>query len=115
MYGPAVIDGANLTTEKDPTCLQLNGDSGKPSEFNLFGGVIKDGRSVKVGSNGYGGNIRLKSAEATFNMYGGTISGGYTDARGGNIYISKGVFNLYGGTITDGKLPVTTSNYGGNI
>lgn len=115
MYAPAAIDGANLTTEKDPTCLQLNGDSGKPSEFNLFGGVIKDGRSVKVGSNGYGGNIRLKTADTTFNMYGGTISGGYTDARGGNVYISKGVFNLYGGTITDGKLPVTNSNYGGNI
>lgn len=115
MYGPAVIDGANITTEKDPTCLQLNGNEGKPSTFNMYGGVIKDGKTQKNGDNGYGGNIRLKTADATFNMYGGTISGGYSNSLGGNLYITKGEFYLYGGTITDGQVPETNSNYGGNV
>jgi len=115
MYGPAVIDGASITTEKDPTCLQLNGNEGKPSTFNMYGGVIKDGKTQKNGDNGYGGNIRLKTADATFNMYGGTISGGYSNSLGGNLYITKGEFYLYGGTITDGQVPETNSNYGGNV
>lgn len=48
----------------------------------------------------------------TFNMYGGSISGGMTAADGGNLYVSIDCyFNMYGGTITGGQ----TGARGGNV
>lgn len=47
----------------------------------------------------------------TFNMYGGTLTGGEVTDRGGNVCIAGGVFNLYDGVIENGK----AANRGGNI
>ena len=45
-----------------------------------------------------------------FNMYGGTIIGGYTRANGNVNVGGSAVMNLYGGTITGGR-----ANVGGNV
>lgn len=49
--------------------------------------------------------------EATFNMYGGTITGGRA-VLGGNVLIGHGKMNMYDGLITGGT---ATESYGGNI
>lgn len=79
--------------------------------FNMYGGVIRDGKS-----SGSGGNI-ITFHGGTFNMYDGLISGGSAAANGGNICATSGdsdpgnfYVNIYGGTITGGS-----ANNGGNI
>ena len=47
-----------------------------------------------------GGNVRLASECAYFNMYSGTITGGSAKTAGGNVYGGKGTTSIYGGTIT---------------
>ena len=52
--------------------------------------------------------------KATFNMYGGTISGNKTSTNGGGVCMDSSyasVFHMYGGTITDN----TTSGNGGGV
>ena len=46
----------------------------------------------------------IYNSKGTFNMYGGTITGGKVDAdgKGGNLAFNAGTFNLYDGTITNG-------------
>lgn len=77
--------------------------------LNLYAGDIRltDDENVMPG---YGGNIHLTGKDSVFNMYGGTLSGGrsymtstYSNARGGNLYVSASTFNMYGGTIIGGK------------
>ena len=73
--------------------------------FNMYGGKIQN--AVTTGS---GGNVRLRSSIAAFNLYEGKISGGSSSAAnaGGNVYITGGaVFCQYGGEIVDG---VSTTN-----
>ena len=75
----------------------------------LFSGVL-DASQASTVKNGAG--VLLKSG-ATFNMYGGEIRGGTSQAIinsagkaangcGGNLYI-EGTFNMYGGKITNGR------------
>ena len=47
----------------------------------------------------------------TFNMYGGIISGNYTELDGGGVNISDGTFNMYGGAISGNE----TYNNGGGV
>lgn len=82
--------------------------------INLYSGTLEH---TGTESTVNGGIIRLgftnSTSTATFNMYGGTITGGVA-AKGGNIYSgesTKITVNLYGGIITGG----TATNYGGNI
>ena len=82
--------------------------------INLYSGTLEH---TGTESTVNGGVIRLgftnSTSTATFNMYGGTITGGVA-AKGGNIYTgesTKITVNLYGGKITGG----TATNYGGNI
>lgn len=82
---------------------------------NLFAGTLTadDGNtSAKAGVMQIGNKANTEGDNyATFNMYGGKISGG--DAtNGGNLYLetSAAVFNMYGGTIEGGN---ATSSGGG--
>lgn len=100
---------------------------------NIFGGIYKDTKGLAIlatrGSknpaiNMYAGTVestlgttsdakssvvRLSGATHTFNLYGGTITGGIAK-QGGNVYMSMGNFNMYGGTVTNGQ-----ANQGGNF
>ncbi len=59
----------------------------------------------------------LYTIASVVNMYGGEISGGYSEYHGGNIYIgSSSTFNLFDGVIKDGTNPDTAAGpRGGNI
>ena len=76
--------------------------------MNLYAGTLTmDPNSTSQVSSG-----GVLGMGGTFNMYGGTISGGRVTGNGGNISISAGcVMNMYGGTVTGGN---ATGN-GGNI
>ena len=83
--------------------------------LTMTGGEITKGTALRVtgSSNGNAGNVYI--ASGTFNMEGGTISGGLETnnaAHCGNLYLADGTTcTITGGTITDGKC----ANYGGNI
>ena len=103
---------------------------GRGGTVNMYGGTISGGKgfayhyennptsdsTVEAPATGAtwtnaGGNVYLRTANAKFNMYGGTISGG-SATQGGNIYAHSGAaVNIVAGNIEDG---VATSN-GGNI
>lgn len=115
--------------------------AGNDGVVNMYGGKITGGVSYAQSAEkpGFGGNIYVSAG--TFNMSGGTVSGGevYGDVygetavagNGGNIYIVSGAkVNITGGTVTggkavkvtkeitnkDGKRENKTANaYGGNI
>ncbi len=67
--------------------------------------VAKQAGVVQIGNNS--GN-KL----ATFNMYGGTITGGKAGASGGgNVYLGHGFMTMYDGMIADGE----STAYAGNL
>ena len=82
------------------------------SNFNLFAGTIRNGRTGYYGNTGgVGGNVNVTSG-CTFNMYGGTIRDGSSYGHGGNVVIS-GTFNMYDGTISGGRsIPTDASKEG---
>lgn len=86
--------------------------------------TIADCRGTGVltgGNNDFGGAFSVH-ADATLNLYGGTITGNHSDdeanGQGGAIYLQKqhegfskgGTFNMYGGAISD-----NTANWGGAV
>ena len=58
------------------------------TEFNMHGGVIKDGTASDKG-----GNIYLTSNTSVMNFIGGTIQDG-TAKTGGNLHMANGKFNM---------------------
>lgn len=89
--------------------------------INLYSGnlIAKDNDATTASDAGVLrlGNNQNSSGDAnnhvgTFNMYGGSISGGMTADAGGNLYISTDCnFNMYGGTISGGQ----AGGNGGNV
>ena len=77
--------------------------------INMFGGAIIRGAATDTSKTG-SSNVWLNAAVHVFNMYGGSIENGIAN-RGGNVRVKNGTFNLYGGTITGGE----AANLGGNI
>ena len=86
------------------------------STFNMSGtATISNGTAVGNKAGDGGGNLYLTCSANTGStlmatISGGTLSGGkaigsdsFTDADGGNIYISKGTLTISGGTITAGE------------
>ncbi len=51
------------------------------------------GRAVDIGYRSY-------STTATFNLWGGSITGNFCNDSAGGVAITSGTFNMYGGTIT---------------
>ena len=79
---------------------------GKNHNFNMYGGVIKNGNNKNSGGNVY-------VYRSTFNMRGGSIENGYAN-RGGNVFVGyggDGRFYLRGGKIQYGQ----AWNLGGNV
>lgn len=81
--------------------------------FTMNSGKIMNGRTKGVN----GGNIYIANKDCTFNMYGGSITGGRAyksdknaNGAGGNV-VCYGVFNMYGGTISGGR----AYNYDGTL
>lgn len=73
---------------------------GNGSTVNMYAGTAVENGNA---NNFEGGNVRI-TAEAAFNMYGGTISGGQAYC-GGNVAVmaANAQFNMYGGSVIDGK------------
>ena len=81
--------------------------------FELYGGTLRHNPGTGVA---YRGGVLYVSA-STVNLKGGTILGGKTTERGGNIYAtgSATVINLSGTTITGGESGTENSVGGGNL
>lgn len=108
-----VLDASNYTTNTNASGAMKHGAAVSVSKnvvFKMYGGKIIGGRTGTLHTKteaSYGGAIAVLG---TMDMYGGTVTGGYSASRGGNIYIS-GTMNLYGGCIVNG----TAAQYAGNI
>lgn len=100
--------------------FQMNGDtdsSGKKSYVNIYEGIITG--NVRTTTHA---SVAFIERKATFNLFGGEISGNTVGAdgadsgvgRGGTIYLqdSTVTFNMYGGKIT-GNHGVKNGTYGG--
>lgn len=85
------------STGSSNAVVAVRGDGCTVNMYN--GTAIEEGNSYHY----EGGNVRL-TANATFNMYGGTIRAGQAYC-GGNVYVNSAgaQFNMYGGAILDGK------------
>lgn len=67
--------------------------TGKVTHGKNFQGVQTEGRGVDIGYGSY-------STTATFNLWGGSITGNFCNDSAGGVAITSGTFNMYGGTIT---------------
>lgn len=75
----------------------------------------EDSRGKQVGSGvsvGYKGLTDSSYTYATFNLWGGSITG-HASSHGGGVTVSSGTFNMYGGKITGNSADIKDSSYGG--
>ena len=106
-----VIDlrGFNITAEGIAHVFDVR-EGATLSIVDTVGTGVISGADNPTGS---GGNVYVYSG-ATFNLYGGTITGGSAKQRGGNIYITSATCNLYGGAVIGGTI-ADAANQGANI
>lgn len=72
-----------------------------------YWGEQATGRAVDIGYGSY-------STTATFNLWGGSITGNFCNDSAGGVAITSGTFNMYGGTITGNTAGLKKeSGYGG--
>ena len=119
--GILVIDSGTLNMYSD---VKLTGHM---ASSNRFGGAVRIQRGAvfnmygdEIVNNGgetaysYGGGVAVESADTTFNMYGGTISGNKADL-GGICVLEGGVLNLGGGVYANkNALTVQETEISGN-
>lgn len=101
--GTGVMSGSGSATKEGGTVrLSASGDT-----LNLYGGTITVTEGAVLSNGG------VIACAGTFNMYGGTVTGGTVTGNGGNINMTAvgSVLNMYGGTVTGG----TAGGQGGNI
>lgn len=67
--------------------------TGKVTHGENYWGEQATGRAVDIGYGSY-------STTATFNLWGGSITGNFCNDSAGGVAITSGTFNMYGGTIT---------------
>lgn len=67
--------------------------TGKVTHGENYRGEQATGRAVDIGYGSY-------STTATFNLWGGSITGNVCNDSAGGVAITSGTFNMYGGTIT---------------
>ena len=77
--------------------------TGKVTHGKNFQGVQTEGRGVDIG---YGSS----STTATFNLWGGSITGNACNNSGGGVVVYSGTFNMYGGKITDNTAGLKKEN-----
>ena len=100
IYG-GTFEATKKTSSADGGVIVVSSDSGNvvdnstklTSTFNLYGGTIRGGKSIKDG-----GNVAIWHSTSVFNMYGGVIEDGIADELGGGL-VTAGTVNLLGGTI----------------
>lgn len=71
-----------------------------------YWGEQATGRAVDIG---YGSS----STTATFNLWGGSITGNFCNDSAGGVAITSGTFNMYGGKITDNTAGLKKENGNG--
>ena len=72
------------------------------------------GGTLTGGTASMGGGVDVTNG--IMNMYGGAITENTATSDGGGIYVgSKGTLNLYGGTITKNTVSTNEAHYGGGI
>lgn len=119
----------SVTSTSQGIAPVLHSYTSKRSEvtINLYGGslVAKDNDAttdsdagvLRVGNNTESSGSKANH-KATFNMYGGNISGGQTKKSGGNVYVSTDCeFNMYAGTVSGGYAGINGGNFylGGHL
>lgn len=75
----------------------------------------ENSRGKQVGSGvsvGYKGLTDSSYTYATFNLWGGSITG-HASGHGSGVTVSSGTFNMYGGKITGNSADIKDSSYGG--
>ena len=80
--------------------------TGKVTHGKNFKGVQTEGRGVDIG---YGSS----STTATFNLWGGSITGNACNNSGGGVVAYSGTFNMYGGKITGNAAGLKKENGNG--
>ena len=93
---------------------------GEGSQLDVYQGIFTG--LTASGDQAYGGAIYVAS-NATFNLYGGQISGNTAkstniskkEAFGGGVYVGNATMNYYGGTVSDNTLVSGGNAYGGGI
>lgn len=80
--------------------------TGKVTHGKNFQGVQTEGRGVDIG---YGSS----STTATFNLWGGSITGNACNNSGGGVVVYSGTFDMYGGKITDNTAGLKKENGNG--
>ena len=103
------VGNGEMVVAGDPECYGSVAMVNKPTdassaapEFNLYSGTLRLADTHAAFAEG--GVLIINSG--SFNMYGGTITGGEATARGGNVSIASGVtFNMTGGQILGGTAP----------
>ena len=111
------LNGKTITMAKNDNVIKVDADvtftltdcaetPGKITHGKNGDGTTYTGRGVYVGGQ--------SSSPATFNMYGGSITGNNTTSESGvGVCVgSNGGFNMYGGSITGNN---TTGSYGGGV
>ena len=71
-----------------------------------YWGEQATGRAVDIGYGSY-------STTATFNLWGGSITGNFCNDSAGGVAITSGTFNMYGGKITDNTAGLKKENGNG--
>ncbi len=110
IYGGEIIGGycSNMSGNKNNPpgggCIRHNGAS---NVLNIYGGVIKDGKSDYKG-----GCIYINGPT---NIYGGTITGGSAEGMGGGIYANASAVITISGDVTvadnsDGDIYMSIDN-----
>ena len=96
--------GKFLAESKDTQTAGLYTQAGVTT---MYAGTIDAGL---VESTGNGGAVYVNTADASFVMYGGTITGAKKAGAGGTVYVNAGSFTMHDGTINGG-----TATNGGSI
>ena len=115
--------GGSITSTYDGVAPVLHSFTSSRGDvtINFYGGslIAKDNNAttdsdagvLRVGNN-TAASGETQNHKATFNMYGGSISGGKTKKSAGNVWVSIDCeFNLYAGTVSGGQ----AGDNGGNF
>ncbi len=106
MKGGAIIGGTAKGTGGGAImmhCYESKPKHNSSVSFTMYGGTITGGKQTSATAAYGGGNIavacdkKLPASKAVINLYGGTITNGYTEAcKGGGINIGRGILNISG-------------------
>ena len=104
-------------------CMDLNGKTltGDPSilrNFNIKGHLalmdsVGTGKVIATKENASLAPVFSVNPDASFKLYGGTLTAKYSAERGGVGLVQEGIFYMYGGVLEGGSTYSTATNRGG--